>query len=405
MLFLLACTGSDDPVDSGRRGRDDDRDDTGTAESGDTGVPNDLPSATDLVAEVRRDHNALLHLSQDYGWPVETAEGHLFVYLASGSWSVAGDFDDWSGAAMNCSEGLCWATVDGPRGGYKFTNGSAWRADPWSRQYTYDDNGEMSLVAEGSSHLERHFGLAGIYMSARTLRVWVPAGGYDRTLFVHDGQNLFDPEAIKGGWHLQDATPPGILLVGIDNTDERFEEYTHTPDRIDGSWYGGEGTEYADYVQGTVRPFVKAHYGEPGVVGTLGSSLGGLISLHIANVYPGAYAFAGSMSGTLGWGSIGTDNPTMIQLYADAGHRDTVVYLDSGGQGDTCRDSDGDGTDDDDPTSSDNYCETIQMRDTLAGLGYEFDKDLFHWWEPGAEHDEAAWAARVDLPLGVFAGL
>ncbi len=405
MLLLIGCA---EVEDKDPRGRDSDRpqaDDSGTDSAGDSGVPSDLPAASDLVDEVRADNSAMLHWSHDHGWPVQTRDGYLFVYVRDGDWSLAGDFDGWAGQPMSCRDGLCWLLVDDPSGGYKFTNGSAWIADPWSRQYTYDDNGEMSLVNEPGTRLERHFGVGGIYMEARTLRVLVPGGGHDRTLFMHDGQNLFDPEAIWGGWHVQDSAPGGMLVVGIDNTGERFEEYTHVPDRIEGDWYGGEGDEYADFVQGTIRPFIASHYGEPGPVGTLGSSLGGLISLHIAGRYAGEYAFAGSMSGTLGWGSIGADNDTMIQLYAAAGHRDTVVYLDSGGNGNTCADSDGDGTNDDDPTASDNYCETVQMRDTLAGLGYEYEKDLFHWWEPGAEHDEMAWAARVDLPLGVFASL
>jgi len=154
-----------------------------------------------------------------------------------------------------------------------------------------------------------------------------------------------------------------------------------------------------------VRPLIQANYGEPDRVGLLGSSLGGLISLHIADRYPGEFTFAASMSGTLGWGSIGADNDTVIQRYTGAGHRDTAIYLDSGGYGTTCADTDGDGTNDDDLDSADNYCETAQMRDTLAAEGYAFDVDLWHWWEPDATHDEVSWAARVGRPLGIFAGL
>jgi hypothetical protein len=51
----------------------------------------------------------------------------------------------------------------------------------------------------------------------------------------------------------------------------------------------------------------------------------------------------------------------------------------------------------------DNYCETVQMRDVLDSAGYEFNVDLFHWHEPGALHNEAAWHARVGLPLTVLA--
>jgi hypothetical protein len=104
----------------------------------------------------------------------------------------------------------------------------------------------------------------------------------------------------------------------------------------------------------------------------------------------------------MGWGSIEQHNPTMIERYAEAGHGQTALYLDSGGSGD-CFDGDGDGIEDDDPSASDNYCENLQLRDTLAEVGYTFDEDLFHWWEPEAPHNEAAWAARVERPLSLFA--
>src|SRR5690606_35198056 len=100
--------------------------------------------------------------------------------------------------------------------------------------------------------------------------------------------------------------------------------------------------------------------------------------------HPDDYDFVASLSGTMGWGSIGPHVETMIERYAAAGHQPFVVYLDSGGGGETCADLDGDGIDDDDETSTDNYCVNLQMRDTLADVGFTFDEDLHHWWEPGA---------------------
>ena len=45
------------------------------------------------------------------------------------------------------------------------------------------------------------------------------------------------------------------------------------------------------------------------------------------------------------------------------------------------------------------YVKTGNLKITI---GYEYDKDLFHWHEPGAHHNEAAWAARVSRPLKIF---
>ena len=427
LALLLACQpgDTDQPKDDssppGDTGDSDTvQDDTGDPDTGDTGdtVPGDcaadeqalrtlIPMANPSSAVV----DAVLEgVAAGCGWPIEAGNGAMLFACncGNGDWSVAGDFDDWHGQAMIKNGALHWAEVEVPSptdAGYKLTNGTDWRADPWARRYLYDSNGELSLVRAEQAHLERWPGFEAAGLRSRSVRVWVPEHGqFDRILYAHDGQNLFDPGAMWGGWRMQEALPEGILVVANDNTADRMEEYTHVQDRIHGAWYGGEGDTYAAFVHEQLRPWAEQTYGAAGMHGLLGSSLGGLISLHIAQRYPGEYRFAASMSGTLGWGSIGATNETMIERYAAAGHQATALYLDSGGSG-SCYDSDGDGIQDDDPSSSDNYCETNQLADTLAGLGYQYEQDLWHWWEPGAEHNELAWAERVHLPLTVFASL
>ena len=192
------------------------------------------------------------------------------------------------------------------------------------------------------------------------------------------------------------------MAVGIDNTYARMDEYTHVEDDI-GEIVGGQAAAYAEVVA-EARAFVADRYGEPGPVGVMGSSLGGLVSLYLARHDPDAWAFAASLSGTVGWGSIGLNNPTIIELMRESGHQSVPIYLDSGGSG-SCSDRDGDGIEDDDANASDNYCENLQLRDTLEAAGYTFDVDLWHWWEPDAPHNEAAWADRVWRPLEIFVGV
>lgn len=382
--------------------------DTGTTETGTTetgGTDDALPVAESIILEATAGGEAMLSLSQRYGFPVETQQGWLFICESGGQPTVNGDFDNWAGTDMTCNQGICSVTVKDAAGGYKFVERGTYSADPWSRAYTYDDNGEISLVQPDMAHLQRHFGVKSTTLDARTVRVWVPEGAVTHTLYAHDGQNLFDPNGISGGWRLQEALPAQVMVVAIDNTVDRFEEYTHVADHISGQKYGGQGDEYADLIQDEVRPLVRRHYGESDRLGQLGSSLGGLISLHVVQRYPGEYVFAASMSGTLGWGSIEDHNETIIERYAAAGHANTAIYIDSGSDVSTCVDSDADGIDDDDFTSTDNYCTTLQMRDTLVNVGYQFDTDLWHWHEPGAEHNEAYWADRVWRPLEIFAGL
>jgi predicted alpha/beta superfamily hydrolase len=400
-LLLLGCVDRDD---SGRGGRPDNTatDDTGVIE--DTALL--LPSAADLVAELKTDgETAFTRISTDLGFPVPTEEGLLVATMFPGTWEVAGDYNGWAAEAMTCGSGLCWALLDAADGGYKFTDGDRWLADAWSRRYTVDEYGDLSLVDSDETHFERFFAIGDAANAPRALHLIVPGAAITHVLYAHDGQNLFDGNAMWGGWQLDEVVPRGMLVVGIDNTSDRFDEYTHVPDTLDGDRYGGEADAYADFIQATIRPLVRENYGEPGPVGVLGSSLGGLVSLHIADRHPGEYAFAASMSGTLGWGSFELHNETIIERYAARGHQGTAIYLDSGGSGSTCADSDRDGVNDDDASASDNYCETLQMRDTLEGEDYVFDEDLWHWWEPGAEHNEVAWAARVARPLGYFAAL
>lgn len=361
-----------------------------------------------ILAELRADLPSAMHRhAHGLGWPLSLAQGRLFVSTDPSLKSVAGDHDGWTGTPMEVDNGFAWVVIDVPPGSrYKFNSGDTFRADPYARAYAYDEFGEISLVEPTSAHLERWPGVGGEGVAPRELRVWVPEGGPDRVLYAHDGQNLFDLSAPFGSWRLQHAAPAGTMIVGVDNSPARIDEYTHVTDTIKGDVLGGEADAYADFLQGVVRPLVRERYGEPKPVGVMGSSLGGLVSYHIADRHDGEYAFAASLSGTMGWGSIGpgVHNETMIQRYAARGKRATVLYLDSGGGGKPCDDIDGDGIDDD-QGDDDNHCETEQMRRVLIENGYEEGKDLHSHYDAGAGHDEAAWAARVHRPLSVFAGL
>lgn len=416
-MVLLGCANDDRPVFEQTDAEQTDTDASGTdagsdVSNDDAGNTSDVdiqnPQLTELLAQLDADpEGAVKRLAAEHGWPVPLTEGHLFVSLAPGFNQLSGDFNDFAGTPMIVQNGYAYlvqTAVPGTR--YKFSNGTEFVSDPWSRAYTYDEFGEMSLVDATEKHLQRFFEVGDDTMAARTLHVLVPAEEPTHVLYAHDGQNLFDPNAIWGGWKLQDVAPAGMMIVGIPNTAARMDEYTHVPDDIDGSGsIGGKGDDYAAFVQETVRPLIRATFGEPAKIGTMGSSLGGLISLHLAHRYPGEFDFAASLSGTLGWGSIGLNNPTMISLYTGQGVRDTYLYIDSGGGASGCLDSDNDGVQDDDPTAADNYCENKQFEALLVAEGYVYDVNLTHWWEPDAPHNEAAWAARVFRPLGIFSNL
>lgn len=383
-----------------------------------------VTTIADVLAELSADLEGTLekYAAKD-GWPLLVEDGYLFVSTDLTLDLVAGDHDNWAGTPLKVESNFRWAHLNvafGTR--YKFTNKTKWVADPWARSYNYDDNGEMSFVRPIVAHIDRYFKVSDAQMPPRNVNIWIPLEKPTHVLYVHDGQNLFDPTAAYGGWALQTSVPPAMMLVGIDNTGEgRMFEYTHVEDKIDldgdgvDETWGGKGDAYADFVNTTIRKLVVDHYGEPEKVGTMGSSLGGLISLHIADRFPGQYTYAASLSGTLGWGKIGatSKNETMIERHKAHGHRSTVLYIDAGGgnaglsqqqnEG-MCLDSDGDGIEDDNEIG-DNACENAQMRETLVSVGYQLGGDLFHWWEAGAAHNEAEWRARVFRPMDLFSNL
>lgn len=360
---------------------------------------------------------AIQMVADSGGLPVATKDGtFLFACLCGpGSWRIAGAFNGWTPTAMTLGPGgLWWAeeTIAAPEGSlYKFVDeGDNYFADPRGRRYGYDDFGEYSLVRASAAHLERWYAVSGFGLGPRDVQVLVPAdGAFTHAVYAHDGQNLFDPAGIWGGWHLAEAAPPGMLIVGVDNTPARLDEYTHVEDKIGGSLVGGLGDAYAELVHTVLRPRMEAAYGEATTVAVMGSSLGGLISLAIADRFPDAYDMVISMSATAGWGSIDPQlhNETILEVYAGAGVRPFAIYLDSGGSdgGQACVDLDADGIDDDNDLASDNYCENAQFNQVLLAEGYSEGVDLWYVWEPNAPHNEAAWAARVGAALAIFAGL
>lgn len=412
LLLVLGACASDDAPDA--RSNPDVDMGTGIDASSDVDGKSDDPDASqpddDLDALLARlDANptaAAVAIAAEIGWPAPVGSGYLVITLDTAWKEVAGDFDGFVGQPLEVRNGYAYRVVSAAPGQkYKLKRGTEFAADPMSRSYDYDEFGEVSLIRPSSAHLERHFDVGGDPIKPRTVRVWRPEGAVTHVLYAHDGQNLFDPNAIWGGWRLQESTPAGMMVVGIDNTDQRMNEYTHVPDEIGGGVLGGMGDAYAEFVEEVVRPLIRAEYGEPEKVGVMGSSLGGLISLHIYDRNAMDYDFVASLSGTLGWGSIGLDQETMIARYTGKGVRGAYVYIDSGGNGTTCADADSDGTNDDDEGASDNYCENKQFEAVLVNEGYVYDENFTHWWEPEAPHNEAAWAERVFRPLQIFSAL
>jgi predicted alpha/beta superfamily hydrolase len=221
--------------------------------------------------------------------------------------------------------------------------------------------------------------------NSRSLRVYLPRG-YDThprrvypVLYMHDGQNIFDPGGPFGSWSIEDAlfdviaegSIPEVVVVGIDNTNGRLTEYVPPYSSIDDP---GRGDLYAAFVVETVLPLIESRYRvatDPDRRGVAGSSLGGLISVYIAWEYPEVFGRAASLSGSFQLDEI-------IGVVATQEKRPIRIYLDSGNEG----------------QSADGLFRTNDMRDALLSNGYVLERDLFHVIGYGDSHNEAAWARR-----------
>ncbi|MCX4240880.1 alpha/beta hydrolase-fold protein [Paraliomyxa miuraensis] len=351
----------------------------------------------------------------DHGFPILCDDRLAVAHLGEPgeSLSLVGDFNGWTPdehvltepvAGLGFYVGLV-EPAGSPEGLYKLVrDGVDYFADPLARRFGWDGFGEYSQIdpMPDRGHHERwpDFSEGIGPLQPRTVTVYLPVEAQTQTdlpvLYMHDGQNLFSPEAFFGGWRVSetlevaigDGTLPPLVVVGIDNTSARFEEYTQVTDVIGGMRVGGQADDYASFVVDGVKPFVEQRHpvsSDPQDVGVMGSSLGGLVSLYIGLRYPEVFGQVASMSGTIDWGTIGASNPTILDLYAGSPPLGLRIYLDSGGsEGLGCP---GDG--------SDNYCGNVAMAELLRGSGWADEVDLFYRWDPGAPHNEAAWADRL----------
>lgn len=238
----------------------------------------------------------------------------------------------------------------------------------------------------GSTHLEH----------PRNVLVYLPPG-YGANpeqrypvLYMHDGQNLYNPADAFGGvaWEIDETVQRLILaneiepliVVGIYNTGEkRIDEYTPVPSaggRMRGR--GGQADRYGRMIIEELKPFIDYTYltrPEREFTGIGGSSLGGLVSLHLGFKRPDVFSRVAALSPSVWWA-----NNQIIRETAKLPERIPLrIWLDIGKQ------------------------EGIRikhqvraMKEMLLAQGWQMGVDLNYLEVPKARHEEAAWAARFD---------
>jgi enterochelin esterase-like enzyme len=140
---------------------------------------------------------------------------------------------------------------------------------------------------------------------SRHVEIWLPPGYDDDpaarypVLYMHDGQNLFDPRIANTGvdWGVDEAvvrlvkrgTIPPIIVVGAWSTDERGSEYS--------PWDGA--SDYARFLIEELIPRVNREFRTrtgPGNTAVMGSSMGGLLSFYLVTHHPDVFGACGCIS-------------------------------------------------------------------------------------------------------------
>ncbi|MDY7093641.1 MAG: alpha/beta hydrolase-fold protein [Acidobacteriota bacterium] len=221
------------------------------------------------------------------------------------------------------------------------------------------------------------------------LRIYIPAGYEENVLkrypvvYVYDGQNLFFPyEAFLGAeWQLDETLDRLDAMNLIDRTmvvgvysEDRNRDYTHPGYEL-----------YGQALVEEVKAWVDERYRtlpDPSSTAVMGSSLGGVMALHLAWEHPQIFGNAACLSSAFGW-----NDDLLERVHRDplAGRENLRIYLDSGWPGD-------------------NYEVTLSMAAALIERGFHYGRNLMHLAFPQGRHNESAWGSRVHLPIQLFSG-
>ena len=242
-------------------------------------------------------------------------------------------------------------------------------------------------------NLCKHEGFRSRFLrNQRDLIVYTPPGysGQSRrrfpVLYLHDGQNLFDGTTsfIPGqDWHvgqtadrcIETGSVAPLIIVGMYNTTARIREYTPTQVPKLG---GGRADRYAKFLIEEVKPFVDREYrtlSGSQHTGIGGSSLGGLVSLYLGLKHSRIFGRIAALSPSVWW------NQLVIHRFARAAIVEPRprIWLDIGTR------------------EGPRIVKDVEkFRDVLLKKGWKLELDLHYERVEGAEHNEAAWAQRVE---------
>jgi predicted alpha/beta superfamily hydrolase len=222
----------------------------------------------------------------------------------------------------------------------------------------------------------------------RNVRVYLPRGYTQNVshrypvIYFEDGQNVFDPAtAFQGNeWQADETATREIsqgrmreaILVGIYNSAARIPEYQPPNDSYQGTQ--GRADAYANFVINNVRPYIDTTYrtlNDPKNTVTLGSSMGGLVSLYLGREFT-TFGKIAVMSPAL-WIS-----PNYVAHVQTGSKKPLRVHLDMGTA-----------------EGQDDFDNCLSMYDTHLAQEYSANGDVEFVAGCGQAHNEAAWRARL----------
>jgi predicted alpha/beta superfamily hydrolase len=246
-----------------------------------------------------------------------------------------------------------------------------------------------------------------VFRNIRNLRVWLPSNYFAPVnrnkhypvLYMQDGQNLFDEAtAFNHEWRFDETVEfltgsmriGPMIVVGIDNTGRRANEYLPYPDPENKELGKPEtqdvhGKEYGDFVIKEVMPLIQKKYRVllgPQNTGLGGSSYGGAVTLTTVLAHPGVFgkALIESPSLLIGNGQLLKDAEKATQF-------PQRMFLAIG----TAEEAD-------EKASTKDVDAVRELEKILRakGLGPTRLKVVV---EEGAKHDEIAWSKRLQSAL------
>jgi predicted alpha/beta superfamily hydrolase len=251
---------------------------------------------------------------------------------------------------------------------------------------------QTNISGQITGNVRYHKKFKGRSVLPRDIIVWLPPGydslsdKYYPVLYMHDGQNVFDPLTSSFGvdWQIDEVADSlirarsiqEIIIVGIYNTEDRGSEYNDTE----------LGQTYINFMIEELKPFIDMTYRtlpDSKNTAVCGSSSGGLISFIMGWEYPDVFSKSACFSPAFKISNINYVAP--VENYMGA-KKNLKVFIYNGGIGLEERLQPG----------------IDEMMLILKEKGYVENQDLLFIKDSSAEHNEYVWAKNVYRFLEYF---